>query len=231
MYRVLQAARLHVIHPLPALGMQWLIVGLAFAINLAVWHLTPAGAEGGGFTGGILALYITMMVGYIQSVTLLLPLAMAMSLSRRSFYLGTALVALVEALLYGAVLSALVAVEGATNGWGAGMGFWAPGRLDVDNAALQVLVSGTPVLAFAFLGMGMGVVSKRWGPSGTWILALGSVVLFGALSILVSWLDSWAAIGAWLADQSIGTLTIVLPAAVAAAVAAASFAGIRRVVP
>jgi len=231
MNRILQAARLHVIHPMVVLGMPWLIVGLAFAVNLAAWHLTPAGAQGGGFTGGLVSLHITLMIGYVQSVTQLLPLAMGMSLSRRSFFLGTALVSLVEALLYGAVLSALTAVEGATDGWGAGLSFWAPGFLDVDDPALQVLVSGTPILAFALLGTGLGVVSKRWGPSGTWILALGSVVLFGALFILVSWLDSWAAIGAWLADQSIGTLTIALPAALAAAVAAASFAGIRRVVP
>jgi hypothetical protein len=231
MYRVLQAARLHLIHAMPAMAMQWLIVGLAFGINLAIWHLTPAGEEDGGFTGGQLALHFTLMIGYIQSVTQLLPLAMAMSLSRRSFYLGTALVALVEALLYGALLSALVAVEGATNGWGAGMGFWAPGRLDVDNAALQVLVSGTPVLAFAFLGMGMGVVSKRWGPSGVWFLTLGSTVLFGTLAILITWLREWRAIGGWLADQSVTTLAVVLPVALTLAVAAVSFAGLRRVVP
>ena len=144
MSRVLQAARLHYIHALPTLTMQWLIVGLAFAINLAIWHLTPAGEEGGGVTGGLFALYVTMLVGYVQSVTLLLPLAMGMSLSRRSFYLGTALVALAEALVYGILLSVLTAVEDATNGWGAGLSFWAPGNMDVDNAALQVLASGTP---------------------------------------------------------------------------------------
>jgi hypothetical protein len=231
MDRVVAAARLHFIHPMVVLGMPWLIVGLAFAVNLAIWHLTPAGAQDGGFTGGLLSLHITLMIGYVQSVTQILPLAMGMSLSRRSFYLGTALVALVEALLYGAVLSALTAVEGATNGWGAGLSFWAPGFLDVDNPALQVLVSGAPILAFVFLGIGMGVVSKRWGPSGTWVLSLGSVALFGALGILITWLDGWRAIGTWLTDQSVTTLAVGLPAALAVAVAAASFAGIRRVVP
>jgi hypothetical protein len=231
MNRVLQAARLHFVHPMIGLAMPWLIVGLAFAINLAVWHLTPAGAEDGGTTGGILALYITLMIGYVQTVTQLLPLAMGMSLSRRSFYLGTALVAVAEALLYGTALSVLTAVEDATGGWGAGMSFWAPVAMDVDNAALQVLVSGTPVLAFAFIGIGMGVVSKRWGPSGVWVLSLGSTVLFGALAILITWLDGWRAIGTWLADQSVTTLAVGLPAALAVAVAAVSFAGIRRVVP
>ena len=64
---------------------------LSFAINLAIWHLTPAGAQDGGFTGGVLALYITAMIVYVQAVTQLLPFAMGLSLSRRTFYLGTAL--------------------------------------------------------------------------------------------------------------------------------------------
>jgi len=231
MNRVLLAVRLHFVHPLVAIAMPWVIVGLAFAINLAIWHLTPAGAEDGGFTGGILALYITLLIGYVQSVTQLLPFAMGMSLSRRSFYLGLSAVALLEALGYGVILSALTAVEQATGGWGADMAFWAPGPLDVDNAALQVLVSGAPILLFAFLGIGMGVVSKRWGPSGAWIVTLGSTIFFGALSILITWRDWWGAIGTWLADQSVTTLAVGLPVAVAAALAVVSFAGIRRVVP
>jgi hypothetical protein len=231
MSRVLQAARLHFVHPLVSLGMPWLIVGVAFAINVAIWHLTPAGADDGGFTGGIGALYITLLIAYVQSVTQLLPFAMGVSLSRRSFYLATSLVALVEALGYGVVLSALTAAEDATGGWGAGMSFWAPGVLDVDNAALQVLVSGAPILVIAFLGIGMGVVSKRWGPSGAWIVTLGTTIFFGALAILISWLDAWRAIGSWLAAQSITTLAVGLPTALAAVLAVIAFAGIRRVVP
>ncbi|TFV87125.1 hypothetical protein [Blastococcus sp. CT_GayMR16] len=231
MNRVLQAARLHFVHPLVSLAMPWVIVGLSFTINLAVWHLTPAGEQDGGFTGGILALYITLLIGYLQAVTQLLPFGMGMGLSRRAFYAGTALVAVVEALIYGVGISALTSVEDATGGWGAQMSFWAPGPLDVDNPALQVLVSGAPVLAFAFAGIACGVVSKRWGPSGVWILSIASTVVLGGLGILLTWADAWPAIGRWFADQSVTTLALGLPVAFAAVIAAASFAVLRRVVP
>jgi hypothetical protein len=231
MNRVLAAARLHLVNPMVALGMPWVIVGLAFAINLAIWHLTPAGAQDGGFTGGLLALYITIMIGYVQSVTQLLPFGMGLSLSRRAFYLGVTLFAVAESLAYGVVLSALTAVEDATNGWGAEMSFWAPGPLDVDNAALQVLVSGALLLAFAFIGIGLGVVHKRWGQAGTWGLAIGSLALFGGLAVLISWLDAWPTIGTWFADQSLATLAIGLPAALTIVVAALAWGGMRRVVP
>ncbi len=232
MTRVLQAARLHLINPLAVLGVPWLVVAISFAINLAIWHLTPAGEQaGGGITGGVLALYVTVLVVYVQAVTQLLPFAMGVSLSRRTFYLGTALVAVVQSLFYGLAIAVLVAIENATGGWGGGLNYWAPGPFEVDDFALQVLTSGAPMLAFAFIGVGMGVVHKRYGQAGTWGLIVGSMVLFGGLAILLTWLEAWGDLATWFGDQSIATLTIGLPAALALVVALASFPGIRRVVP
>src|SRR4029078_9445023 len=122
---------------------------------------------------------------------------MWLSLSRRSFYLGTALVAVVESLVYGFVLAVLSTIENATGGWGARMSFWTPGPMDVDNFGLQILVSGAPLLAFTFVGMGIGVVSKRWGPSGAWVLSLGATLFFGGLAVLLTWLQAWDEVGRW----------------------------------
>jgi hypothetical protein len=231
MNRVLQAARLHLIHPLVILGIPWVIVAISFAISLAIWSLTPAGEQDGGFTGGVLALYVTVLVVYVQAVTQLLPFAMGVSLSRRTFYLGTALVAVVQSLFYGIAIAALVAIENATDGWGAGMNFWAPGLFEVDNPVLQVLASGAPMLALAFVGVGTGIVQKRWGQAGTWGLIIATMVVFGVAAIVVSWLDAWSSVGSWFAGQSVATLTIGLPAVLALAVALVAFPGIRRVVP
>ena len=231
MNRVLQAARLHLINPRAILGIPWLVVAISFAINLAIWWLTPAGEPDGGFTGGVLALYITVLLVYVQAVTLLLPFAMGASLSRRTFYLGTALVAVVQSLFYGIALSALVAIENATDGWGVGVQYWAPGIFEVSNPVLQVFASGAPMLAFAFVGVGTGIVQKRWGQTGTWGLIIGAMVFFGGLAVLVSWLEAWGSVADWFADQSVATLTIGLPAVIALIAALISFPGIRRVVP
>lgn len=231
MNRVLQAARLHLIHPLVILGIPWLVVAISFAINVAIWNLTPAGEDDGGFTGGVLALYITVLIVYVQAVTQLLPFGMGVSLSRRTFYLGTALVAVVQSLFYGIAISVLVAVENATNGWGAGLDYWAPGIFEADNPVLQVFASGAPMLAFAFVGVGVGIVQKRWGQAGTWGLIIGSMVFFGGLAILITWLDAWGSVAGWFSDQPVATLTIALPTAVALLAAIVSFPGIRRVVP
>lgn len=232
MNRVLAAARLHSTNPLLTVGIPWGIVGLSFAINLALWGTIGIGDENPeAFTGGVVSLYITVLVVFVQSVTSLLPFAMGMSLSRRTFYAGTALAALVVALVYGAALAVLTAVEDATGGWGVGLHFWAPGGFDVGNPALQVLVSGAPMLAAAFLGVAIGVVMKRWGPTGLWTLVVATLAVSGALAVLVSWQRAWGDVGSWLTDQSAVTLAVALPVVLALGTAALAFAGIRRVVP
>ncbi|MGY1747043.1 hypothetical protein [Blastococcus sp. SYSU D00695] len=233
MNRLLAAARLHLVNPLVMLGVPWLVAGLSFVINLALFGLTDAGTamEDGGFTGGVASLYITVFVVFVQSVTQLLPFAMGLSLSRRTFYLGTALVAVAQALYFGIVLAVLVAIEGATDGWGVDMAFWAPGPMDVDSFPLQVLVSGGPMLAFTFAGIGVGVVMKRWGQLGMWGLIIGTVVVLGGLAVLVTWLGAWGDLGSWFADRSVATVAAGIPAVLAVALAGLSWAGVRRTVP
>ncbi|SDF68854.1 hypothetical protein SAMN05660662_3084 [Blastococcus aurantiacus] len=231
MTRVLKAAHLHLIRPSVMLGIPVLVVAISFALNVATWHLTPAGEDDGGFSGGVAALYITVMVVYVQAVTQLLPFSMGVSISRRTFFLGTALMAVVQSLGYGVALSALVSIENATGGWGENLDYWAPGIFEVGNPILQVFASAAPMLAFAFLGVGIGVVYQRWGQVGTWGLVIGAVVLFGGLALLLTWRDAWRDVGDWFADQSVATLTVGLPLAVAAVAAIASSPGVRRVVP
>jgi hypothetical protein len=233
MKRVLAAARLQLVHPLIILGVPWMVGTLSFAINWAVWRLVDIRSLEGddGFTGGVLALHITVLVVFVQAVTQLMPFAMGISLSRRSYFLGTCLVGVGMALGFGVILALLGAVESATGGWGVGLHFWTPSPLDVDGFLPQVAVSGAPMLALIAAGVGMGVVSKRWGPNGIWGLIIGSMVVVGGAAVLVTWMRAWLDLGHWVADQSLITLAVGLPLALAFLLGALAFAGIRRVVP
>jgi hypothetical protein len=232
MNRVLTAARLQLVHPAVILGIPWAVVASSFVINWGVWSLADLQHQpGDDFTGGVLALYITVGVVFIQAVTQLLPFAMGVSLSRRTYWFGVALVGVASALWYGVALAVLDAIGKATDGWGVGLDFWAPGPLQVDNFFLQVVVSGAPMLAFVFSGIAIGVVFKRWGQNGLWALSIGLLLLLGGLSVLITGLGAWHSIGNWLGDRSLESLAIGLPAAIAVVVAGLSFQGIRRVVP
>jgi hypothetical protein len=232
MNRTLQAARLQLVHPAVILGMPWVIVASSFAINWAIWSLADLQHQpGGAFTGGVLALYVTVAIVFIQAVTQLLPLAMGLSLSRRAYWSGTALVGVASALGYGIALALLSLIETATDGWGVGLEFWTPGPLHADNFFLQIVVSGAPMLAFIFAGIGVGVVSKRWGTNGVWALTVVTLLVLGGTSVLLTWLHAWDELGRWLTTQSLATLAVGVPLLIALAIAALSFRGIRRVVP
>src|SRR3712207_9447316 len=92
-----------------------------------------------------------------------MPFAMGISLSRRSYFLGTCLVGIGMALGFGVVLAVLGAVESATGGWGVGLQFWTPSPLDVDGFLPQVAVSGAPMLALIAAGVGMRSEERRVG--------------------------------------------------------------------
>ena len=211
--------------------MPWLIALSSFAINWLIWRIAAIGDQRDAFTGGILALYITELIVFVQAVTQMLPLAMGLSLSRRIYWLGTALFAVALSAGSGVALTVLGLIEDATGGWGAGLEFWVPPPLQAGNLAHQVLASAAPMLAFSFLGIGLGVVYKRWGNSGVWGLTLATVLVLGGLAVLMTWQQWWLPLGSWLTDQSFVTLAIGQPVALAAIAAALSFAGIRRVVP
>lgn len=139
MNRIVSAARLHLIAPGFSLILPWAIMASSFAINVLIWSVADIAEQTADGTGGLAWLYITVAIVYVQSMASLLPFAMGLSLTRRAFYLGTVLFAVLQSLAYGVVLYVLLRVERATEGWGVGLpffrGFWV-----VDNPALQVVL-------------------------------------------------------------------------------------------
>jgi hypothetical protein len=233
MNRTLQAARLHVVHPLAILGVPWLVGLSSFTVNELIWGFGHLGSQpdNAGGTGGVLALYITVSAVFLQSVTQLFPFAMGVGLSRHTFYAGTAVMALAQSLGYALVLTILSAVENASGGWWTGLHFFAPvhiGRLAVvEQFAIFFLV----MLGFALLGIAIGSVQKRWGAAGLYALAVGALLLFGGAAVLVTALGSWSAIGSWFTDTSVLAIAAVYLGFAAIVSGTLSWTGLRRVVP
>src|SRR4051794_34493268 len=231
MNRVMGAARLYATRPQDSLAVPWLVVLSSFAVNVAIWGFGNLRNTPGAGTGGLSALYIAVTIFLVQAVVQLFPFGMSLGLSRRTFYVGTALIALVQAVGYGVVLTALTAVENATGGWGVGLHFFAPYGLDRLNAAEQFLIFGSIMLACAFLGIAIGVVAKRWGATGLWALGIGALLLCGGAAVLITGLHSWTDLGNWLVARSALTLALVLAGTVALLSAGLSYTGLRRAVP
>lgn len=230
MNRVINAARLNIVAPGFSLVLPWAIMASSLVINILIWAVTDVSEVPGAATGGLASLYIALMFVYIQAVASLLPFAMGLSLTRRTFFLGTALFAVVQALVYGIALYALLVIERATNGWGVNLsffrGFWA-----VDNPVSQILVLAVPMAVMAFLGIAVGVMYKRFGSVGMYLLTIGLILGVGTAAVLITWQERWIAIGEWFSNQSTTGLAAGWPLLLGVLFAVGGYLGIRRVVP
>ena len=233
MNRVLEAARLHAIHPVAILGIPWLVVLSSYAINELVWgfgHFADQPGNPSG-TGGVLALYVTVTAVFLQSVTHLFPFAMSLGLSRRTFFAGTALMAVAQAVGYAVVLVLLTALEDASSGWWTGLHFFAPVHIDRLPVIGQFALFLCLMLGFMLLGIAIGAVQKRWGAAGLYALAIGALLVFGGAAVVITGLGDWLAFRRWFVDTPALALAAIYLGFAAVLGAALARTGLRRAVP
>ena len=136
-------------------------------------------------TGYLITFFIYFAVLGMQTVGRSLPFGLTLGASRRSFYAGTALLGMALALVSGLVLTALQAIERATDGWGLSMQFFRVNYLLNGPWYATWLTSAVGLFALFVYGMWHGIVYSRWGPLGTlaFIAVQVLVVVAGAVAV------------------------------------------------
>ncbi|MFV0633143.1 ABC transporter permease [Demequina sp.] len=225
--RLASISRLHVANPMPTLVLPWLITAAIFAINLAIW-LMVANAAGGvdnlepdafAYNGGISWIVFFMTVVAVQAMSLTFRFALGFSVTRRDYYLGTAIYFVALALIYSTGIAAFAVVERATDGWGLGAAFFAPWGLASKPIALVWLLYFMALLLFLFLGAAVATVWVRWGAYGLYAFFIGLAFLLVGGAWLVTVTDSWGDVGQFfvttpLAQLALWTAPVTLACAV-----------------
>ena len=134
-------------------------------------------------------------------------------------------------MLAGVVLTALHALERATDGWGVQMRFFSPWFLDRGNPVELFLTYTVPFVCVSALGMLMGTVFKRWGQTGMYSLSTASLLLGCGAVLLVTWRHAWGTVGRFFTDTDTLALTCGYPLVLAVALGAAAWVVLRRVTP
>ncbi len=231
MNRVLDVARVQLVAWPSAVGWPFGILAIAFAANLALFAILGVEVTESSTTGGLFAIYVVFFVVSLQSVTQMFPFVSALSVTRREFFAGTALLALAQALAFAAVLVVFRLVEDATGGWGMGLEFFGVPYLVHDNLLLQLAVYAVPFMVLAAVGMFLGVVFKRWGTNGMFALTALSIALLGAWVALMTWRDAWPSVGSWLTTTSPAAMIAGWPLVVCVAMGGLAYLGLRRAQP
>jgi hypothetical protein len=229
-----KVARYHLVQPYPYLVVTWGILAFSFVVNVVIYALVPvshptaaASVPDGRYTGALCSIFLYFMVLGVNSIGRWLPFGLALGISRRSYYAGTALLAAGLAAVDGLMLAGLQAVERATNGWGVQMGFFRVPYL-LDGPWYLTWLSSFVGLTLLFVyGMWFGIVYRRWSLIGTIAFIAAQVTVLLGASLLVSWAHGWSSVHHFFTALTAAGLTGLL-AVLALALLAGGQVTIRR---
>ena len=238
--RVLAVTRLQFVNRWTMFYLPAIILGAILLLNMAIWYIVlaslPTGADvahaekGFQYTGAVFYIFIYMLVVAVQAISRTFPFALGFGVTRRNYYLGTALSFVVLALGFSVLLTVLSIIELATGGWGVGGHMFTPTYLTNASFGLRFVMYLCLFLFFLFVGSAIASVYVRWRAFGiTAFFAIIALLLVGAIAI-ITLNHYWSAVGNWLATTgSVGlTAWLLVPAAIAAI---AGFFVLRRATP
>jgi hypothetical protein len=226
MSTIVNVTRYHLIDRVTYVALPWCILALAFAADVAI--LVAASASGSPHpVGGIASIFCFVFAAGLLSATRNMPFGLALGVSRRSYYLGTVLLAVVLAAANGLALTVLQSVERSTGCWGISMHFFQVPYILSGPWYLTWLTSSV-VLALMFVyGIWFGLVFQRWNLIGLAVFAGAQVIVLTAAALAVTWAHAWDSVGQFFTTLSAAGLTGVL-AALTAGLAIGGLAMIRR---
>lgn len=200
--RVSAVVRLLFANPWTAIYTPLLILSIILLMNIAILgiiraNIPPDGDAASSGNGGVLFLFIYMLVVAVQSVNQAFPLALGYGSTRRDFLLGFGAFALILSLGYSLLLAVASAIERATGGWGIGLSFFADDELWRAEWWQAIALSLLAFLLFFGIGAATAAVYVRWKALGMYVFwgALVFIVIGGAA--LVTWLQAWPQVGAF----------------------------------
>ncbi|MEO8262008.1 MAG: ABC transporter permease [Pseudolysinimonas sp.] len=239
--RITRVVKLHLTNPRTTVTMPAIILGGIFLLSFAIWLLVYVNldgaqvdnaSEGIQYSGASSWIFFYMMVVAIQAMNLTFPLALGYGSTRRDFYLGSALTFVVLSAGWAVALTILSALESATNGWGVRMRmftaiYFGGGETEIWQ---RLVIFFCVMLFFFFTGAAFAAVYVRWKATGL----VASFLLIGVLLVGALWLltytQSWNAVGEFFAvNQAIGIgLWLLVPTALAGLT---GYAVLRRATP
>jgi len=205
----------------------WAVLAFVFA----VWVVLAATASRYNTqipTGGVATIYLFFLFAGALSIFRSLPFAFALGIGRRSYYAGTALLAVSLAAVYGLALAVLQVIERATGGWGVRLHFFRVAYILPGPWYLTWLTSFVALTLLFGYGMWLGLVYRRWNLLGLLAFLAAQVIAAVALVVIAASAHAWPAIGRLFTTLSAAGLTGLL-AALAVILLAGGYATIRRV--
>jgi hypothetical protein len=224
----LSVARYQLMNKLGFVILPWAIMALDFGIILVVFTTTPAAGHGQPrYVGALASIYIVLLIVGAASIAQQMPFALALGVSRRSFFTGTALLTVAIAAVYGLGLTVLQLIERGTGGWGLNLHFFRVPYLLAGPWYLSWLTSFVGLALMFAWGMWFGIVYRRWSLAGLFSFIAAQVLALTAVLLIIAAANAWVSVGHFFTTLTVTGLTGLL-AALTAALLAGGYATVRR---
>jgi hypothetical protein len=225
---VVKVARYHLVDRFSYTAFPWLILVFDFAVLLTITASMPPAPGHFSSSGALGAIFIFFFFLGVLSMIRSLPFAFAIGVSRRCYYAGTVLLAVVLGAVYGLALAVLQVIERATDGWGLGMHFFQVAYILDGPWYLTWLTSFTGLALLFVYGMWFGLVYRRWNIIGVSAFGAAQVTVVAAAVVVAARADAWPTLGRFFTTLTAAGLTGLL-AALAIVLLTGGYATMRRV--
>ena len=230
--RVLDVARLQALNWPMQFGFPFMLFGVLILINIIGSAMSGGGTGADPFVpfGVSLVFMECSLLGlsHWQTIVQVFSFTLGLGVTRRTFYLATTLVAVVQGVVFSALFAMLGQLERVTGGWGSGDQLFRLGEL---SPAESFVVYAVTFLVSASIGVVFAAVYKRWGLPGMWVLLVTALVLSGAIAGIGAWLGWETSAAAFLAGIPIAAVLVGGPLVLAVVLGLAGFAVLRRATP
>lgn len=228
MRRTLNVIRLQLINRQTFIWVPLIILGSAVVISVLIYAMIPVDTPKYG-GGGQAPLWYFFAIG-ISAMTLTFPFSQAMSITRRDFFFGTLLTAILGSAFMGAVFLIGGGIEMLTDGYGVnGYVFYLPWLWEAGPGG-AFIVYFTLALFLFVVGFTGATIYKSWGPTALTIVGVGLALILVGLAFLATRLELWDEV--WTGILDAGAVGLALWGLVGVVVlSAVSFLAFRRATP
>lgn len=216
--RILNVARLILVNKSTIFGLPLLILTVIFVGSLLVWWIVGVSIARSGvdvadgesvYIGGAsFFLVVYMLVVAVQAINLTFPFAQGYSVTRRDFYLGSALAFVGLSVVYAILMAVLGSIEDATSGWGLNGQMFSVRFLGVMDPVAAFYFFFMALLFFFFIGAAVATLYVRWRMFGLLGFFTGLTFLLIGLIALFTLTNTWAQVESWFAaNGAVGVAT------------------------
>lgn len=238
MNRITSVVRLHLTNPWTTIILPWMIMGFILIANIAIWAIILGAAapedradirEGLGYSGSTTYFFVYIMVLAVQAISVTFPFALGYGVTRRDYYLGTALTFVGLSAMFSVGLTILSVIEEATGGWDLG------GRMFTtfyygDNWLQRLFIFFVTFLFFFFVGTSAASIWVRWRANGLIAYFVGLAVIVVGGAALLTLTGTWPAFGGFFVNAGlVGSFAWSL--VITAVAAVGGFLVLRRATP